>query len=426
MRLSGCFMVAVMGMAVGMGGFAWGNESWPEYRGPFANGHSDSTGLPLKWSEKQNVKWKVPIHGRAWSTPVILANQIWMTTATKDGKKMYAICVARDTGKILLDKLLFTNKKPRPLSNSVNSYGSPSAVIEEGRVYIHFGSYGTACLDTKTFKVLWERRDFECNHYRGPASSPLLVDDKLVLTFDGSDLQYSAAVYKATGKTAWRTKRSTDYGDVLPNGKFKANGDFRKSYNTPIVIMRGDRKVLVSPAAKAVYGLDAHTGKEYWQVRYKQHSSASRVVYGHGLLFVNTGYSRPEMKAVRPGGSGDVTETHVAWHKKKGLPNQPSPLLIGDYLYLLSDGGVVSCRAAKTGKLMWQGRIKGKFSASLLYADGRIYAFNNQGLATVLKPGKEFKVLATNELDAGFMASPAVAGKALFLRTRTHLYRIEK
>lgn len=401
-------------------------ENWPEFRGPTGDGHSAATGLPVTWSETENVVWKTPIHGRAWSTPVVWGRQVWMTTATEDGREMFAVCVDRDTGKVLLDRKLFENARPEPLGNDVNSYGSPSPVIEEGRVYVHFGSYGTACLDTRTFKTVWERRDLPCRHFRGPGSSPILYRDHLILTMDGVDVQYMAALDKKSGKTVWKTDRSAEWNDLDSQGKPAAQGDFRKAYSTPLLISVNGKPQFVVAGAKAAYGYLADTGKEIWKVNYKGFSNASRALYGHGMAFVSTGAGPPAIWAIRPDGQGDVTSGNVVWKFNRMMPLKPSPLLVGELLYAVNDSGVVTCLEARTGQQVWQERIGGQFSGSPVFADGRIYFFSEQGKTAVLKPGRTFEKVAENTLADGFMASPAIAGKAFYLRTRTHLYRIEQ
>ena len=403
-----------------------GAGAWPEFRGPTADGRSPAEGLPLRWSETENVRWKTPIHDRGWSTPVVLGRQVWLTTATADGKDMYAVCVDRETGAVVHDLRLFHNESPRPLGNDLNCYASPSPVIEPGRVWVSFGSYGTACLDTATGKRLWERRDLPCNHFRGPASSPVLFEGRLILHMDGSDHHYVVALDAKTGDTVWKTPRSTDYGDLDSEGKPRADGDFRKAFNTPFITRHGDRPVMISPAAKAAYGYDPRTGKELWQVRYPEHSSASRAVVLGDLAFINTGYSRAQLWAVRLGGEGDVTGSHVAWKRDKSVPNRPSPVLVDGRIYTVSDKGVGVCLDARTGEEVWVERIGGNYSASPVCADGRIWFFSHEGKTTVVRPGDKLDVVAENQLDDGFMASPAIAGKAFYLRTRTHLYRIEE
>jgi len=399
-------------------------ETWPQFRGPTGQGHSDSTGLPTHWNETQNVAWKTRIHGLGWSTPVVWGQQVWVTTATEDGGDMFAVCLDRETGSIVHDLHLFHNETVEPLGNDVNCYASPSPVIEEGRLYVHFGSYGTACVDTRTGKVLWQRRDLPCRHYRGPGSSVILFEDKLILTMDGVDVQYLAALDKQTGRTLWKTDRTTRWTDWGADGNPIAEGDYRKAYSTPIIAMVEGEPVMVAPGAKAAFAYDPRNGRELWHITYDGFSNAAASLYGHGLFFIN-GAHRSGLYAVRPGGSGDVTDSHVIWKYPKNILYKPSPVLVDELIYMVDDGGVATCLEAATGQEVWKERMGGKFSASPVYADGRIYFLSEDGTATVLEPGRQYKVLAQNKLDDGFMASPAVAGRALFLRTRTHLYRIE-
>ncbi len=402
------------------------SAQWPQFRGPEGTGHSASTDLPLTWAEGKNVRWKTAVHGRAWSSPVILGNQVWMTTATPDGRELFAVALDRDSGKIVFDLKLFDVATPQ-YAHPFNTYASPTPVIEPGRVYVTFGSPGTAAIDTKTGKVIWERRDFECNHFRGAGSSPILFGDLLLMHFDGSDHQFVVALDKRTGKTVWRTQRSIDFQDLGPDGKPKADGDFRKGFATPQIVMVEGRPVMVSVGSKAVYGYDPLTGKELWRVIERgSHSGSSRPVAGHGLVFVPMGFDQAQLLAIRPDGQGDVAASHIAWRFGKGAPSKPSILLVGDVIYMVNDGGIVGAVEAKTGELVWRGRVDGTYSASPLFANGRIYVFNEDGKTTVLEAGRELKVLAENFLEDGFMSSPAVDGRAFYLRTRTHVYRIEE
>jgi outer membrane protein assembly factor BamB len=347
---------------------------------------------------------------------VIWNDQVWLTTATEDGKDMFALCVDKKSGEIVRDIRLFQNEKPR-FCHATNSYASPTPVIEEGRIYIHFGSYGTACLDTKTGETLWSRRDLLCDHWRGPGSSPILFAGMLIVHFDGYDYQYVVALNKETGETVWKTDRDIDYGTD--------DGDFMKAYSTPIVVDVDGRPQLISPAAKATIAYDPFSGKELWKVRYEQHSAATRPIFGHGLFYINTGFPKAQLWAVRTGGEGDITDTHVQWTMTRSVPSMPSQLLIGDLLYMIHDG-VATCMDAKTGNVVWTERVSGKYLASPVHVAGKIYFFDRDGKTTVIAAGREYVQLAENHLEKGFMSSPAVSGDALFLRTTTHLYRIEE
>jgi outer membrane protein assembly factor BamB len=398
---------------------AQADENWPNFHGPTNDNHSDAKDLPLIWSETENVVWKTPIHDSGWSSPVIWQNQIWLTTATDDGRQSFALCIDRQSGRVIHDLKLFENGHPED-TRQYNSFASPTPVIEEGRVYVHYGSYGTACLDTNTAQVLWTRRDLPCLHWRGPGSSPILFENLLIVHFDGYDLQYIVALDKTTGKTVWKKDREVDYGTD--------NGDIKKAYSTPLVIKAAGREQLISPTAKAALAYDPRTGDELWRVRYDNHSTAARPLFGHDLIYINTGFPQGEIMAVRPDGEGDVTASHVVWHARKSLhlPSKPTSLLIGDLIYSIDDGGVATCLDAKTGASVWSHRVGGKFTASPIFADGRIYLFGEDGKTTVIAPEREYRELAVNQLSDGFRSSPAVAGRAFFLRTEKNLYRVEK
>ncbi len=394
-------------------------DQWSEFRGPQGTGHSNSIGLPRDWSETRNLAWKTPIHGRGWSSPVVFGKQVWLTTATPEGKELSVLALDRESGRIVVDAKLFDVAQPED-TQKYNSFASPTPVIEEGRVYVHFGSYGTAALDTATGKVLWSRRDLPCNHWRGPGSSPILYKDLFIVHLAGYDLQYVVALDKKTGRTVWKADRTHDFGTD--------DGDQMKGFATPIVIEAGGRAQLISPAAKAVVSLDPSTGRELWRVRYEQHSAATRPLFAHGLVYVDTGFSKADLLAIRPDGRGDVTETHVAWKVTKGIGAKPSPLLVDDLIYSVSDtGGVVTCLDAKTGAEVWQHRVGGGgHSGSLLFGDGAIYAFAEDGSAVAFKPGRQYEELGRGALEeGGVMATPAIAGRSVFLRTESHLYRVE-
>jgi outer membrane protein assembly factor BamB len=433
--------------------------NWPEFRGPTGDGHvaddDSAAGLPLEWSESKNVRWKTPIPNQGWSTPVVMDGQAWLTTATTDGHDYYAICVDADSGEVLHNKHLFHRDDPEPLGNNVNCYASPSPAIEPGRVYVHFGSVGTACLDTSTGEVLWQRDDLPCRHYRGPSSSVVLFDpgsvpifgsekmgtDPLptkqvhpglvILTLDGADYQYVVALDKATGDTVWKTDRDVEWNDENLTGEYAKyadmakDGDFRKAHSTPLVVNADGKLQLLSGGAKATFSYDPRTGRELWRVHYDDWSVAPRPLYEDGTAYIVTGLMHPELWAVKTDGAGDVTDSHVPWRVKTGVAKTASPLVVDGLIYMVSDDGVTSCIDAETGDVIWKKRLGGRYAASPIYADGRLYFFNQDGETAVLKPGREYERLATNTLDDGFMASPAVADGAFFLRTKSHLYRIE-
>jgi sugar lactone lactonase YvrE/outer membrane protein assembly factor BamB len=435
-------LVAAIAISVGSAAAA----EWPQWRGPDGQGHAVAAhDLPITWSETENIVWKTPLPGRGWSSPVIDGRQIWMTTAieadvTPDERKkrlegntgtqplnvsgpvsLHAVCVDRDSGKLLHDIELMVVADPQPI-HALNSYASPSPILAAGRLYCHFGDFGTACVDTREAKVVWKNRDQRLNHENGPGSTPLLWKDKLIFHCDGSDTQSIVALDAATGAVAWKTARS---------GELRSDPQLKKAYGTPLVLTLGreelgGRDVLVSPAADWLYGYDPVTGKELWKMSYGVlgFSIVPRPVTAHGLLYLSTSFMQPELLAVKLGDA--LTAPTIAWREKKGAPNMPSPLVVGDELYMVSDKGVATCLDAKTGDAVWAERLGGNFSSSPLYADGRMYVGNRDGQTFVIKPGRTFTLEATNQLEGQIMATPAALDRAIYLRTDKALYRIEK
>ena len=396
------------------------NEQWSQFRGHFGNGIIKSTSAPINWSENTNIDWKTPIHDRGWSSPVIWNDQIWMTTATKEGNKMYAICVNKLSGKIEHDIHVFDVKSPQAITNE-NTYASPTPVVEEGRVYVHFGTYGTACISTKDGQILWKRRDLNCDHEigAGPASSPFIYNNFLIFNVDGRDVQYVIALNKETGQTAWKTNRSVDFSDVQINQ--------RKAYGTPFIIPRGNSNQMVSIGAKGVYSYDPENGKELWKAEHRGWSIAPRPVYGEGLVFTMIDRDRPEMWAINPNGSGDITETHIEWKETKRMPPRASPIFFKGLLYVVDRNGYISCIEAKTGKSIWQKRMKGRFSASPILANNLIYFFNEDTVCTIIKPTRELVIVTENKLSSDkLMATPAFDENSIYIRTENNLYKIKE
>lgn len=335
--------------------------NWPDWRGPTGDGRSDATDLPLNWSEAENIVWKTRIHDLGHSTPVVWGDQVWLTTATKDGRTLYAVCIDLNTGGVVHDVEVFHTNQPQRIHPN-NSYATPSVVVEEGRAYVHFGTFGTACLDSETGKVLWRRTDLNCNHLMGPVSSPVLFDNLLIVHLEGTDVQFIAALDKKTGNTVWRTARPQElYGHVEPVF-------LRKAFHTPVIVEVDGQTQLVSNGALLVTGHKPQTGKELWRVRYRDDNTISRIVSGHGLFFVNCGGppNATQLWAVRQGGTGDVTDTHVVWKMTKDVPLESSPVFVGDLLYTLSDRGVLICLEAKTGKTVWSERLSDETARLLL------------------------------------------------------------
>ncbi len=404
------------------------DENWNQFRGPRGDGTSKATKLPVKFGEgSPEIVWKTPLPGRAWSSPVVWGKQIWVTNSPEvhnlaEGQakldqplKLSAVCIDLDSGKVVHDVVLFEVDKPQ-FTHGTNSYGSPTSYIEEGRVYVHFGAYGTACLDTKTGKKLWERTDLPCNHFRGPGSSVAVYGDLLYLTMDGYDVQYLVALNKLTGETVWKKDRNVDFGTT--------DGDAKKAYSTPLLIKVDGREMLVSPFASATIAYNPKTGDPLWTVRHGGMNAAGRPLFGNGLVYISSADGPSPLVAVSPIGKGDISDK-IAWKSNKAIPKRPSQILAGDLIFMINDGGVASCLDAKTGEVIWSKRLPGEYWASPLLANGLIYCCSQKGEIQVFKAARELEVVAENKLDDGFIASPAVAGESLILRSKTHLYRIE-
>ena len=365
--------------------------------------------MPLNWSEGKNIAWKTPVPGVGWSSPVVADGRVWLTTAIEQrGISLRVLAFDVATGREVVNVEAFNIPSYRREINPKNSWASPTPVIEKDRVYVHFGADGTAAL-TVSGTILWKARfDYQSQH--GAGGSPIVYGDLLIFSCDGSDVAFVVALDKHTGKVKWKTNRG-----------FPAD----QAYTTPLVIRAANRDQLISVGAFRARSYDPATGKEIWRVRYDDgFSNVPRPVFAHGLVFIATGFQQPALLAVRPDGTGDVTKTHIAWALTRGAPLTPSPLAVGDELYVVTDGGIATCLDAKTGGVVWQQRLGGTYSASPVFADGRIYFLAEQGVTTVIAPGREFRRLAANTLDGGLLASMAVSGGSLYLRTDSHLYRL--
>ncbi len=414
---------------------------WPQWRGPAGQGHAPAAhDLPVTWSETENVAWKTPLAGRGWSSPVIGGGRIWVTTAIEReaspeektralaGNRMAgqlevsgsvtirAMCLDEASGKILHDVELFTISDPQPI-HKLNSFASPSPVLAGERLYCHCGDFGAACLDAATGDILWRNRELRLNHENGPGSTPVVWQDKLIVHLDGSDVQSIAAYDTATGTLAWQTPRS---------GPLRDDPQLKKAYGTPLIAPLEGRDVVLSPAADWLYAYDPATGRELWKLGYGVlgFSIVPRPVVAGELLLLSTSFMQPELLAVKLAGAATAPE--IVWREKKGAPTMSSALVVDGLVFMVSDKGVATCLDAASGARLWSERLGGNFSSSPLYADGRIYVGNRDGDTFVIEPNREFKLLATNQLDGGIFATPAAVGRAIYLRTENALYRLEK
>ena len=442
-RLGHSIVTVALLSAVSMSGRAAAEvlPSWSQWRGPAGQGHAPAAkDLPLAWSESENVAWKTPVEGKGWSSPVLERDRLWLTTAvetplseTEKAQRLAnvenssslqvsgpvslrAVCLDATSGKVLHDIELFRQSQPDPI-HSLNSYASPSPILDGGRLYCHFGTNGTAAVDAATGAILWKHSLQTIKHENGAGGTPVLFENRLIFDCDGSDQQYIVALDTVTGEVAWKTERS---GERNPEPQLK------KAYGSPIVTEVDGRAVLLSTGADWLYAYDPTDGRELWKQAYGVlgFSIVPRPIVGHGMAFISTSFMQPELLAVKLPIGDALPE--IAWRVKKSVPNIPSPILVGDEIVMVSDKGVATCLDADSGDVRFSERLGGNFCSSPLYADGRIWVGNREGQTFILTPGKEFHVEATNQLDGEIMATPIAVGPALFLRTDKAVYRIEK
>lgn len=392
---------------------------WPEFRGPNGTGLYTGPALPTEWGTDTNIGWKTPVAGKGWSSPVVVGEHVVLTTAVpsdESNKPNYSLRVlafSAITGKPLWDKEIFVEEgKSAPQPHKKNSHASPTPVSDGKHVYAHFGHMGTACLKLDG-TVVWKSQELKFHPVHGNGGSPILVGDKLIVTCDGKEDPCVAALDVKTGKVKWKTDR-------------KNGTDFLFSFATPQLIEHDGRKVVVAPASHAVMGYDPETGDELWRVKYpkKGWSVITRPVYGHGLLYVCTGYMNQHLVAFPPDGTGDITDK-VVWKTPKHAPNTPTPLLIGTELYSIADDGFFTCYDAKTGTVHWCERLAGKaYSASPIAAGGKIYVTSEEGVGQVIAADKkEFNVLGKFDLKEKTFATFVPVDGAIYVRTETQLYK---
>lgn len=411
-------------------------EDWPQFRGPTQQGHASSAAI-TEWSEEDHVTWKTSIPGTGHSSPIVIGDQVWVTTALSNGMQKYkeperspiprevaadlrlhAVCLNRKDGKVIHNVELINVTEPLPI-HTMNTYASPTPVGEPGRVYCHFGNNGTACVNTSDGSVRWRREDMKLDHQTGAGSSPMIWKDKLVFHMDGRDKQYIVALNKDTGETIWEVART---------GKMNDRIDMKKAYSMPLIMNVAGQNILVSPAADWVYAYHADSGEELWKVPYDTlgFSNTPRPVADDKRIYICTGFMKSQMLALEFDPQDSSAEPTVAWRFTKQVPQISSPLLVGNEIYFVADqGGVMTCVDTESGELLWRERLSGNHTASPVLAGGHIYMAGRDGTTTVIRPGRTYQEVARNQLADGILASPAIVDGAMFLRTEKAVYRIE-
>ncbi len=400
------------------------SANWTQFRGSSSNGLAENESIPMKW-DGSAIKWKREIHDRGHSSPVVFDNQIWLTTAKPDGKELYAVCVDFRTGEIIYDIKVFTSDEVEE-KHQLNTWATPTPSVEKGFVYVHYGNAGTACINTSNGTIVWKNSDFKCKFVQGPASSPIIYKDLVILHYEGVDVQFLVALDKSNGKLRWKSDRPSDPYKPLPDiGK--------KAYTTPLVISVKGRDLLVSNGSAVCIAYDPDTGKEVWRVVDGAESTIAMPITENGVVFWYSGFMVAEdgsnytnLLAVNPDGQGDITATNIIWKKRDGLSHNQmlTPVIKDGLIYTVNSRNTMMCIDAITGEEVWSKHVTSDYDASPLFINGNIWFFSAKGDIVILKAGRKYEVVAQAKTDSGIFATPAVLRNSMILRTQNFLYRI--
>lgn len=389
-------------------------QDWNEFRGLNGVGHAEFKNVPTEWSDdSSNIVWKTSLPGLGWSSPVISKTDIWLTTAEEDSGKLSVLKLDLKTGK-LVDSIVVFEKKLGKIHKK-NSHASPSAIIDGDLLFVHFGEHGTACLKSSG-EIVW-KKNFKYGHFHGPGGSPIIHKDKVIISCDGGDAQFLVALNKMTGDEIWRTKKKHIHPARFSGGKMKAI-----SFSTPSLRTVNGKTEVICPGADHIAGFDPDTGVEKWWAAYDGYSVVPRPVFFEDMVFYASSYNSPVLYGLKLGGTGEITDK-VAWETKKGAPHNPTPIVVGEEIYVVSDRGVAQCMDAKSGKVHWQKRLGKAYSASPIYVDGHIFFQDEFGETIVIKPGKTFEQVAKNRVTGRTLATPVPIDSGLLIRTDKYLVR---
>ena len=398
-------------------------DNWTHFRGSNLNGISVATKVPVQWNDSTNILWKTDIEGKGWSSPVVFGNQIWVTTAIKNGKRMSGICLDINSGKKIYDLVLFQPDSVYS-KHDINTYATPTSCIEKGFVYMHFGSYGTVCVNTANGAIVWKRTDLKCEHVQGPGSSAILYKDLLILHYDGTDVRYIVALNKRTGETVWKTERPDElYTALPPIGK--------KAYITPIIINVKGEDLMISNGSAVCTAYKPETGKEVWRIVKGKETTVSSPFTENGTVYFYTSFLATgdeeqyiALMAVNPDGKGDITKSNVLWQTKAPAFQLLTPLIKDGLIFTIDARNMLYCLDAKTGKELYSKKLKQKYNSSPIYAAGNIYFTSQKGETLVIKHGKQLQIVAENKLSGEVYATPAIVQNSILFRNDKSMYRI--
>ncbi len=400
------------------------DKNWTHFRGSDLNGIAENENIPLKWDDSV-IKWKTAIHDKGYSSPVVFNNQIWVTTAKDDGREIYAVCIDFQTGQIIHDIKVFTPEEVER-KHSLNTYATPTPCIEEGFVYVHYGSIGTACINTADGSIVWKQTGLKCDHAHSGASSPIIYKNLIILHFEGTDVRFIAALDKSSGNIIWKSNRPEEPYEPLPTyGK--------PAFITPIIINVKGRDMLISNGSAICQAFDPVTGKEIWRVVDGAETTIAMPFTENGVLFWYTGFNVGEdgktytdLLAVNPDGEGDITGTNIIWNKKDETSDNQmlSPVIKDGLIYTVTTRSIMMCIDASNGEELWSRRVNSHYNASPVFINGNIWFFSVKGEVLVLKAGRQYEVVSNIQMDSGIWATPAILRNSMIMRTENYLYRI--
>jgi outer membrane protein assembly factor BamB len=393
-------------------------ENWPRFRGPSGQGISPEKNPPLEWSADSNIAWKTAIPGEGWSSPIVHGDRIFLTSTLENGASCRVISLDRKSGALLWNKEVFRQMPGHKQPN--NSYATPTPVTDGKHVYAAFNDGSFAAVNFEG-ELAWTFREINFYSEHGLGASPILHQDLLIMPFDGSSQEDRRIGWQIPWDQAFILALDKNSGEI----RWKASrGLSRIAHVTPNILRHHGRDQLISGGGDVIQAFDLETGNRLWSADSEGEGVVPSVVIGDNLIFTTSGWPKLTIRAVRPGGEGDVTDSHIVWEQRRSVPEQASFIYSKPHLFTINYAGIANCLEAETGEVLWNERIGGKHSASPILAAGKIYFVSEEGETTIIEAGPELEVLARNTLPGTFKASPAVSRGNIFLRSHDQLYCI--
>ena len=391
-------------------------ENWMRFRGPSGQGISSETELPVTWTTKNNIKWKTDLPGKGWSSPIVFKEHIFLTASTEEGVSCQVICINRKDGSTAWATEVH-RQKPGPMRKQ-NSYATPTPVTDGKYIYSVFYD-GTIIAVDFSGNIVWKNTEVKFFSLHGLGASPMMANGQVIMPFDGSSREETQVGWKIPWEKAVILSLDAADGSVRWKGE---RGKSRVGHVTPILVNNNSQ--LVSAGGDRVQGFDPITGKRVWSVYSQGEGVTPSPVVGDGLIYTSSGFEAPTLRAIRLDGKGDVTKTHIAWEQKNGVAALSSLLYVKPYLYSISRDNILHCLEATSGNIVWRQRLSGTYSASPVYADGRVYILSAEGVTLVLSPGAKYDEIARNDISDSCYASMAVSQGNFYIRSARSLFCI--